>query len=161
MKIKQIQFSQLVDYWKDTEHFAHVPNKKYNEIIKYLGPFECKLENPKAISYGVFDGDKMIGGTQIQEWDETTVRFRTVNIREEYRGKNLGYWMIKRSILSDWFTYELVIEWMRDSIIRWCESNGFEDYEGGVWDTSEDIPHKMMCKKIERFKMEDSFDIIS
>ena len=90
MDIKEIDFETLKNYWIDVDHFKD-PNKRIVEVIKYLGPHITPYSDPRRIAYGLYDEDKLIGATQLVHWNEGQVRYRRLNVRQEYRGKGLGF----------------------------------------------------------------------
>lgn len=134
IEVKQIDFDTLVAYWKEVNHFND-PDKKYRLHVKKLGPFTTEYENPRIISYGLFDtywgSGQMIGATQLVEWKKpSTIRFRTINIRKEYRHQDLGWYLLEEAHAMDWPAYDKLFGWMALRKLDWALDHGFEVIEG-------------------------------
>lgn len=125
--IKRIDWHTLVEYWKTVDHFKD-PNKRYNTHINQLGPYFTPYKNPRKINYGLYDGDNLIGVTQLVEWQKNIVRYRTINVLNTYRGEDLGWRLLYSAWASDWTDYEHLIGWIRGNHIAWAEDHGFEKY---------------------------------
>ncbi len=143
-EIKQISFDTIRDYWIRTNHF-HVPGKVITRLVPAVGPYQCELEDPRIIEYGLFDGDKMIGATQFQQWSKTEVRWRTINILPEYRGGNLAYKLLLTVADRDWLEIDFMIGWFRESVYPWTQKNGFRDYDE-VWHEHDGDRYSMVFK---------------
>lgn len=128
--IKRISFEQLVDYWREVDHFKD-PNKRYAEIINTLGPFTTPFKDPRRIGYGLYRNDELIGVTQLVHWDNKDVRYRTINIRGNYRGEDLGWRLLYSAWHADWTDYDSLIGWIRDTHYDWSKSHGF--VESSEW----------------------------
>ncbi len=149
MFIKKIEFSKIKDYWIEVEHF-HVPNKIITEKVPQLGPYKSKydMENQKTQAYGLFDGDYMMGGTQIIEWDDSVIRWRANNIRESYRGKGLFYNLLSTIVATEWSNKTVLIGWFRSAAMWWPPSYDFQSYDGIRHDHDGDI-YTMVTKPIK------------
>ena len=86
-RVEKIDFKTIVEFWREQDHFQHNPNKKYVEKLGWLGTNICEIENPMTQAYGLYFDDELICATQIQVWNNTTIRWRTINVKEGYRGK--------------------------------------------------------------------------
>ncbi len=124
-EIREIDFKTLKDWWVRTDHF-NVPDKEYSRTVTELGPFRSIFLNPKVQEYGLFDGKKHIGVTQFQEWDEDTVRWRTINILPEYRGNDIAWWMLSEIWKRDWSDRDYMIGWFVEQYIPWTKKYGFK-----------------------------------
>jgi hypothetical protein len=127
-KVEQITFETLRDYWIDVDHFKD-PNKRIIEIINTLGPHKTPYTDPKRIAYGLFDGEHLIGATQLVHWDEGLIRYRTINVREELRGQDLGWYLLQTAWDGDWAGEGKLFGWVRDTHYHWAVSHGFVDYD--------------------------------
>lgn len=126
--LRRITFAQLRNYWLEVDHFKD-PNKRIIEVINTLGPHETPYKNPRRIAYGLYDGDRIIGATQIVQWDANLVRYRTLNVREEYRGEGLGWEMLKTAWDADWQGHGKLFGWIRDTHYQWACAHGFTNYD--------------------------------
>ena len=146
IEVIEIPFSRLVQYWKTVNHFNDL-NKKYKPFVKRLGPFQITFDNPKYKCYGLFDQycgkEKMIGGTQLMEWEPNTIRFRTINIIKEYRHQDLGWCLLEAAYKEDWQDYENLFGWMKIDKLDWALSKGFNIIKGSEQDNHVGIMRKM------------------
>jgi N-acetylglutamate synthase-like GNAT family acetyltransferase len=117
LKVKNISFSTIKEYWIEVEHFAE-PNKIYVQIPRTLGHLYAE--------------ERLIGVTQLIEWAPGVVRYRTINIREEYRGKDLGYYLLKTALAEDWSSFQYLFGWVRKSHYEWSLRHGFREFDG-IW----------------------------
>jgi GNAT superfamily N-acetyltransferase len=124
MDIKEIDFETLKNYWIDVDHFKD-PNKRIVEVIKYLGPHTTPYSDPRRIAYGLYDKDKLIGATQLVHWNEGQVRYRTLNVREDYRGKGLGFLLLSTAYERDWQGWGNLFGWIRDTHYEWAKRHDF------------------------------------
>ena len=122
--VKKINFETIRDYWIEVNHFDD-PNKQIHEVIYTLGPHNNPYEDPRRISYGLFDEEKLIGATQLVQWSETHVRYRTLNVREQYRGKDLGWYLLNTAYHQDWQMFEYIFGWIRDTHWNWAKRHDF------------------------------------
>lgn len=125
MNVDYLLFNELKDYWKSVKHFDD--NKKYVEIIKHLGPFTSVYDDPKRKCYGLFDNDKLIGATMLVQWSPDVVRYRTINIVKEHRGKDLGWDLLRKAWDMDWQDQRLLMGWIKEDHIGWSVSKGFKE----------------------------------
>lgn len=132
-EVKHIDFETIKNYWIEVDHFKD-PNKRIVEVIKYLGPHTTPYDNPKRISYGLYDTDKLIGATQLVQWNETHVRYRTLNIRKEYRGQGLGWKLLETAYKTDWQGQGKLFGWIRNTHHRWAVSHGFIEIDSEWYD---------------------------
>ncbi len=130
VKIERIPFRELKQYWIEVDHF-HRPDKKIREVVRTLGPYICTIENPRRQSYGIFLSGKLIGVTHLVQWDGHWLRYRTLNIREPYRGPDdLGWKLLRRAVDMDWRDWKIdgryLFSWARRSHVPWSLAHGFE-----------------------------------
>jgi len=128
MVVKQIDFLTLKNYWLEVDHFKD-PNKNIVEIIKTLGPHTTKETDPIRIAYGLYDNDKLIGATQLVKWSTELVRYRTLNIRKEYRGKDLGWYLLESAWNTDWIHQGKLFGWVRDTHYDWAIKHRFTELD--------------------------------
>lgn len=124
MRVEKISFDQLCDYWRKVNHFND-PNKKYDEVISRLGHHVTPFRDPPRASYGLFDGSNLIGATHLVKWNENWLRMRTINIRAEYRGRNLGQFLLQTALEKNWRDENTLFGWFRDSAYPWALKQGF------------------------------------
>jgi hypothetical protein len=129
MELRRIPFTELVDYWRRTDHFKD-PNKVYTEIVPNLGPYQCSLKDPRRISYGLFLGGRLIGATHITAWNEAWIRCRTINVLPEFRGENLGVRLLNSALWMDWRDCRRMLGWIRDTAVPWAVKYGFREIDG-------------------------------
>jgi len=148
-EVRKIVFSEIRDYWIEVKHF-HISNKIITETVTQLGPYKSKydMENQKTQSYGLFDDNYIIGATQICEWDDHIIRWRSSNIREAYRSKGLFYNLLSTIIANDWSDKLTLIGWFRLSVMWWPLSNNFQSYDGINHDHDGDV-YSMVTKPIK------------
>ena len=120
---REISFERLVEYWKEVDHFEDL-NKIYKPIIKKLGPFKS-IDNPRYKCYGLFNEESMIGATQLVEWNSAVGRFRTINIRKEWRNQNLGWCLLEESFNQDWSDHMSMFGWLKINKLNWAQNLGF------------------------------------
>ena len=129
LQVRAVRFDELVDYWRETRHFPD-EDKVYTEVLGYLGPFQRTVVEPRRISYGLFHGSRMMGATHVTEWSEEWIRFRTINIRPEYRGLDLGWQFLDSVLKRDWADRKTVFGWFRREALGWAEKHGFRELDG-------------------------------
>lgn len=139
MKVEKISYETLKKYWIEVDHFQD-SNKRYSQHIYTLGPYKTLFKNPKSICYGLF-ADRLIGATQLVQWDHR-VRYRTINIRPEYRGQDLG-WHLLKTAWNDWQAFDTMIGWIRKSHYNWSIQHGFKQVS--YWEDN----HVMMERNME------------
>lgn len=128
MIAKQIEFETLKNYWIEVDHFKD-PNKRIVEVIRHLGPHTTTYSDPRRIAYGLYDDNKLIGATQLVQWSATHIRYRTLNIREEYRGQGLGWKLLQSAYEQDWLGQGNLFGWIRDTHYNWALAHGFTDLD--------------------------------
>jgi len=101
LEVRRIDFEEMKQYWIEVDHFKQ-PGKKIREVVRRLGPYECTIDDPRRVSYGLFHDNKMIGGTHLVQWDARWLRYRTLNIRKSYRGPDLGWILLRQAVNMDW-----------------------------------------------------------
>lgn len=148
-QIEKIDFETIVEFWKEQEHFH--PRKKFVEKLGWLGLNICHLKNPITQAYGLYLEGELISATQIQVWDNNTIRWRTINVKEEYRGDNLG-WKFLSNVLQDWKEYDVVFGWVRENIYEWAIKNGFTPE--GEWIEENGVRNIRMNLQLENVKNE-------
>lgn len=126
--VKQIDFETLKNYWIEVDHFKD-PNKRIVEVIKYLGPHTTPYSDPRRIAYGLYSNDILIGATQLVQWNKTHVRYRTLNVREEYRGQDLGWLLLSTAYKKDWQGCGNLFGWIRDTHFKWALRHNFVKYD--------------------------------
>lgn len=154
--VQQIPFEMIQKYWVEVKHF-HTANKVITEQVTQLGPYKSSYEWGKqnTQAYGLFDDDYMIGGTQILEWEHNVIRWRTNNIRIEYRGQGLFYKFLSTIIVNDWSHKDLLIGWFRSSAMWWPPIYGFEMYDGQTYSHDNDtytLVKKPISSIIDQYK---------
>lgn len=131
VEIEEISFDQIVEYWKEVDHFND-PNKNYRQLVSQLGPFRASIDTPISKCYGLYDRhpevefDGIIGVTQIYEWDLGVVRFRTINIRKPWRHQDLGWCFLESVFEEDWSNYIKMFGWMKLDKLQWALNHGFQ-----------------------------------
>jgi len=140
--VKRIDFKTLKNYWIEVDHFKD-SNKRIVEIIKYLGPHTTPYSDPKRIAYGLYDGDMLIGATQLVQWNETHVRYRTLNVREAYRGQGLGWYLLTSSYYQDWKRCGKLFGWIRNTHYPWARAHGFVEIDNKWTDDHIAMERKM------------------
>ena len=128
--VKKITFPEIKNYWIEVDHFKE-PNKKVIEVITSLGHLKNTLEQPRRQSYGLFLRERLIGVTKLVEWENEFVRYRTLNIRKEFRGSDLG-WSLLMEAYSDGWQQRNLFGWVRRSHYDWSRSKGFVELDG-IW----------------------------
>lgn len=128
MIVKQITFEQIKNYWIDVNHFKD-PNKKIVEVISTLGPHKTPYADPKRIAYGLFDADRLIGVTQLVQWKQNTVRYRTLNILAEFRGRDLGWFLILSAWNMHWQDNDMLVGWIRNTHYQWAKTHNFHQID--------------------------------
>lgn len=128
MDIKEIDFETLKNYWIEVDHFKDL-NKRIVEIIQYLGPHTTPYKDPRRIAYGLYSDNTLIGATQLVQWNKTHIRYRTLNIRKEYRGHDLGWRLLSIAYNRDWQGYGNLFGWIRDAHYKWASRHGFVELD--------------------------------
>ena len=126
--VKQIDFNTLKNYWIEVDHFKD-PNKRIVEVIKYLGPHTTTYSDPKRIAYGLYNNETLIGATQLVQWSPTHVRYRTLNIREEYRGQDLGWYLVSAAWQQAWQGNGKLFGWVRNTHYNWATAHKFTELD--------------------------------
>lgn len=126
--VKPIEFETIKQYWIEVDHFKD-PNKRIEEIIKTLGPHITQELNPRRIAYGLFNNDMLIGATQLVHWSDNLIRYRTINIRSEYRGKDLGWYLLETAWNLDWIGQGNLFGWVRDTHYDWAIKHNFTEMD--------------------------------
>jgi hypothetical protein len=143
LKVKHIDFPQLVQYWKENNHFKQ---KKffYYDVVKKLGPFHSNIRHPIRHNYGLFYEEEMIGGTHLIDWERDTVRFRTINISHRYRGHDLGWYLIEKAWEMDWQARSYLFGWLNTEYEWWAKRHEFDLLESSRTDTHVGIKKEML-----------------
>jgi hypothetical protein len=128
MIVQHIDFETIKQFWIDVNHFNE-PDKKIVEIIKRLGKHRTFITNPKRISYGLFNNNNLIGVTHLVRWSDTHVRYRTLHILKEYRGNDLGWYLLKAAYKKDWQGEGNLFGWIRNTHYLWAKNHGFVDID--------------------------------
>jgi len=128
MDIKEIDFETLKNYWIEVDHFKD-PNKRIVEVIRSLGPHITTYSDPRRIAYGLYSGNTLIGATQLVQWSDTHVRYRTLNVREQFRGQDLGWYLLSSAYEKDWKGRGKLFGWIRNTHYPWAKKHGFVDLD--------------------------------
>jgi len=135
MDVRRIRFGELKRYWIEVGHFQN-PDKKIREVVRNLGPYECTIDNPRRESYGLFHEGTMIGGTHLMQWDARWLRYRTLNVGEAFRGRDLGWMLLCAAVDLDWRDWKVedryLFGWIRRSHVPWSLAHGFTK-AGRTW----------------------------
>ncbi len=129
MDVNRISFEEIKSYWVEVDHFG-IPNKRIKDVVRRLGAHQSTLENPRRISYGLFDNGRMIGVTHLVEWSQQWLRYRTINVREQYRGRDLGWYLLRTAVNMDWQDWKTpdkyVFGWVKRDHLAWSLAHGFK-----------------------------------
>jgi len=129
MDVNRISFDALKSYWIEVDHFGN-PKKKIREVVRCLGTHESSLEDPRRISYGLFDGNRLIGVTHLVEWSSHWLRYRTINVHQDYRGRNLGWFLLRSAVNLDWQEWKrsgnYVFGWVKRDHLAWSVTHDFK-----------------------------------
>lgn len=129
MDISRISFDEIKAYWIEVDHFAN-PNKKIREIVRRLGVRESTIDEPRRFSYGLFDDRRLIGVTHLVEWSRYWLRYRTINVRKQYRGRDLGWFLLRSAVDMDWRDWKspdrYVFGWIKRDHLAWSLAHGFK-----------------------------------
>lgn len=126
--VRHIDFETLKNYWIEVDHFKD-PNKRIVDVIKHLGPHTTPYTDPRRIAYGLYSSDTLIGATQLVQWNKTHIRYRTLNIREQYRGQGLGWYLLSSAYEKDWKGCGKLFGWIRNTHYKWATIHGFVDLD--------------------------------
>ena len=58
------------------------------------------------------------------KWNETHIRYRTLNVKKQYRGKNLGWYLLSNA-WNDWKNQGKLFGWIRDTHYDWAVKHNF------------------------------------
>ncbi len=142
-KVRHIEYEKVSDFWRENEHFSREDLKGGVFDVKRLGHFRNFIQNPKTLSYGLYKGEDLIGVTAFYQWNLAWVRFRTIHIKEEFRGHNLGASLLAKAYFND-CPSKSIFGWMRSNIYGWAEKFGFEAIDQVINDQ-----HKAMVLNAE------------
>ena len=149
MDVTRISFEDLKSYWIEIDHFED-PDKKIREIVRRLGPYEMTITDPRRFSYGLFDGRRLVGVTHLVHWSENLVRYRTLNVRQSHRGRDLGAFLLRAAVNMDWQDWKSadmsVFGWIRRDHQPWALLQGFKPLDGS-WHND----HIAMTKPLDEF----------
>jgi N-acetylglutamate synthase-like GNAT family acetyltransferase len=127
MDIKEIEFETLKKYWVEVNHFSDTHVIK--DVIKVLGAHITPYSAPKRIAYGLYSNNTLVGATQLVQWNEDTVRYRTINIVKEHRGKDLGWYLLNNAYKQDWNNYSKLFGWVKLTHFDWARRHGFKEID--------------------------------
>jgi len=148
LSVAPIPFDEIKAYWIAVDHFG-VPDKKIREVVSSLGPLKSSFADPRRVSYGLFDSDRIIGVTHLVQWSDDWVRYRTINIHPAYRGRDLGWYLIRIAVNMDWRDMKapgkFLFGWIRRPHHPWSVAHGFEPADG-TWHDD----HMVMLKPMTR-----------
>jgi hypothetical protein len=125
IKVKEISFDTLKTYWTDQKHFDADHDCK--EVVRYLGTHINAYTDPKRKCYGLYYLDEIIGGTQLVQWNEDVVRYRTINVKPKYRGYDLGWYLIQQGLQD--FQCSKLFGWIKHNHIDWAKKHGFYEVD--------------------------------
>jgi len=133
MDVNRISFDELKSYWIEVDHFGN-PKKKIREIVRQLGAHESSLDDPRRISYGLFDDGRLVGVTHLIEWSDRWLRYRTINVRRTYRGRDLGWFLLRAAVNMDWQAWKgpdnYVFGWVKRNHLAWSLAHDFKPFDG-------------------------------
>jgi hypothetical protein len=144
LNVCKISFSDCRAYWLSVDHFRD-PNKHILEFVKRLGPFETKLCEPSRQAYGLFDGERLVGVTQLVQWSDEWLRYRTINILKEYRGQDNGWYLLKTAYHLDWKHMPYLFGWVRRDHVGWAKAKGFTFINDNWQDDHVGMTREMKC----------------
>jgi len=149
MDVARISFEDLKSYWIEIDHFED-PDKKIREIVRRLGPYQSTLADPRRFSYGLFDEKHLVGVTHLVQWSDNLVRYRTLNVRQSHRGRNLGSFLLSAAIDLDWRDRKsadrYLFGWIRREHQAWAVQHGFKPLDGSWHDD-----HIAMTRPLDDF----------
>ena len=129
MDVNRITFDDIKSYWIEVDHFGD-PKKKIREVVRQLGAHETPLEDPRRFSYGLFDDGQLIGVTHLVEWSQHWLRYRTINVRKQYRGRDLGWFLLCSAVNMDWQDWKTpdkcVFGWVKRNHLAWSLAHDFK-----------------------------------
>lgn len=132
MDVNRISFDEIRSYWIQVDHFGD-PAKKIREVVRRLGPHESGLEEPRRISYGLFDGGRLVGVTHLVEWNQHWLRYRTINVRLDYRGRGLGWFLLRSAVNLDWGGWKspdnYLFGWVKRDHLGWSLAHDFKPFD--------------------------------
>jgi hypothetical protein len=132
MDVNRISFDDLKSYWIEVDHFGN-PKKKIREVVRRLGVHESSLDDPCRISYGLFDNGRLIGVTHLVEWSDRWLRYRTINVRRSYRGRDLGWFLLRSAVNMDWQAGKhldnYVFGWVKRDHLAWSLAHNFKPFD--------------------------------
>lgn len=132
MDIKRIDFNTLKLYWKEVQHFD--ANHEIKDVIKVLGAHITPYSNPKRICYGLYTSNTLVGATQLVQWNKGVVRYRTINIRKQYRGNDLGWFLLENAYKLDWTDNNSLFGWVKLTHFDWARQHGFVEIDNNWTD---------------------------
>lgn len=151
MEVVRISFDELKSYWIEVDHFKDT-NKKIREVVRSLGPYKNKIDDPRRFSYGLYDGKTLAGVTHLVQWSDKLVRYRTLNVRPEHRNKNLGWFLLSSAVHMDWMSSGLdLFGWIRRDHQTWANLHGFKQLDGQWHDD-----HIAMTKTLGEIQVPDT-----
>ncbi len=149
MDVTLISFDDLKSYWVEVDHFGN-PDKKIREVVRRLGPYESAITDPRRASYGLFDGEQLVGVTPLVQWNDSWVRYRTLNVSRTHRGRDLGWFLLRSAIDTDWRDWKAadkyVFGWVRRDHQAWSIAHDFKPFDGRWHDN-----HIAMVKPLSEF----------
>lgn len=125
--VRTIEWETFVKFLFSRSHITLEHVQGMSEYCGKLGIFKSKNKSPKYTHYGLFDDNKLIGVTSIQEFSDfvylpnDSVRYRYLYVDEEYRGNDLAYKMLNYLVPSG-----PLFGYAKNSHIPWCLKHGFE-----------------------------------
>ena len=125
--VKEINWETFVKFLFSRSHITLDHLQQMGEYCGYLGILKSKNESPKYNHYGLYDVNKLIGVTSIQEFSDhlhlpdNAVRYRYLYIDEEYRGNDLAYKMLNYLVPT-----RPLFGYAKNTHISWCLKHGFK-----------------------------------
>lgn len=98
MKIKIVDFEIIYPIWKDKLWKGRVTKIEQSNPVDYLGKYNPKIMENKAICFACFDGEEIVGVNTLLPTSKTFCRTRGFYINPEQRLKGLGKILMKRTL---------------------------------------------------------------
>ncbi|NQY99630.1 MAG: hypothetical protein HRT45_03055 [Bdellovibrionales bacterium] len=145
-EFKAISFEEISDFWRETNHFrgSDSVSKVY---VRHLGPYLSEFEKPPFQSFAFADGEEIVAATQLVNWNKSWVRYRTIHVRQQYRGAGLGHELLRLAHQNYW-PNKHVFGWVRRTHLDWSLKHGFERLTEAWYDD-----HTPMLKIASRFQV--------
>jgi hypothetical protein len=147
LKFEVISFETLGEFWRETKHFAGTDSKG-KPYVNRLGPYQSDFEQPPFMAFAIRFNKEVIAATQFVNWSEGWVRYRTIHVKEPFRGNGLGFRLLCYGHKRSWPEKD-VFGWVRQSHLGWSLHHGFRPLSN-QWHGS----HIAMLKPAHEFQTE-------